>query len=39
MVQKTISQGTLKTDSGINKEPILALKVSKEAYESGYEIL
>ena len=31
MVQKTISQGTLKTDSGINKEPILALKVLKEA--------
>ena len=32
MAQKLISQGTLKSDSEINNGPILALKVSKEAY-------
>ena len=30
--QKLISQGTLKTDIGRNNRPILAMKVSKEAY-------
>ena len=32
MAQKSISQGTLKVDIGINNRPILALNVSKEAY-------
>ena len=31
MDQKSISQGTLWTDLGVNNGPILALKVSKEA--------
>ena len=31
MAQKSISEGTLKTDIGINFQSILALKVSKEA--------
>ena len=35
MAQKSISQGTSKTDSRINDESILALNVSKEC---GYDI-
>ena len=35
MDQKSTSQGTLKTDFGVNNKPILALKVSKEAYRMG----
>ena len=32
MAQKSISRGAFKTDFGVNDWPILALKVSKEAY-------
>ena len=32
MAQNSISKGTLKADFGITNLPILALKMSKEAY-------
>ena len=35
MTQKSLSQGTVKSDFGINNRPILALKVSKDAYCKG----
>ena len=35
MAQKSISQGTLKTGFGVSNRPILALKVSNEAYWMG----
>ena len=35
MTRKSISQGTLNTDFGVNNGPILALKVSKGAYQMG----